>query len=841
MLARGSFYWVLKALLSHYWRHPWQTLFLIIGLITGVGLWSAVQIINNHAEASYQQANSLLGAQANYWIRSQSQQGISQAKYIELRRAGFRQVFPLIEIELSTRQGDPISVIATDLFALQLELLDQPAIDVGTDSASDWLDFIQPPYRAWVPVALAKELGLQPGDSLLLRDGRQLPPALIQSRSQQGRQVLMDIGAAFKLIDNQRFSYLAVGKISPAQLRELEFLLSEDLELVENQQHLDLAELTRSLHTHLTAMSLLSFAVGLFIVFNAVRFSLWYRRETFLNLRLMGVEATSLVVAILLETVLWSFIGASLGLLMGMQLGQLLLPALSASLHSLYDATLAAIVELQFVTLFKAWLITLFGLSWALAWPLYQQIKNNVLPESSAGAVADSEPDARRNLAVAALVLLVFAAVLYQHMESTTEGFILLGLLLFAAAWLLPALLVLSLRLCGFLLAEKSLLGRWLVSDGWSQLPAFRTAMMALLLAMTANLGVGTLIDSFRGAFIGWLEVRQSADLYVRGWQIDRQQLSGPDNSNIWLADSHARIGVSTRWRDRPTLIRGADTRAPDSLSFPLAQWRGGSSDEALAIWRDTPGVVLANEQVHYLAGIQIGENVQLETDDGLQDYRVVGFFYDYGNPYFQFYLPYAEVEKRWKRAYSSGIALWLKPDPGEGNSSLQLAEDHLRNAGLQSGDWISQAQVRKLSVNIFDKTFAITSAMNALTLIVAGIALLASLLAILQERLPQFAQWRALGVRSSELLLVIACPLLIFVSIVWIVAIPLGALLSWILIHKLNIISFGWSMPMQWEMAPAWQLGILVLAVVFITILLAMLRLRHSLAEALAQLGLIR
>ena len=55
-----------------------------------------------------------------------------------------------------------------------------------------------------------------------------------------------------------------------------------------------------------------------------------------------------------------------------------------------------------------------------------------------------------------------------------------------------------------------------MVSDGWSQMPAFRSAMMALLLAMTANLGVGTLVDSFRTAFIGWLEVRQSADIYVR-------------------------------------------------------------------------------------------------------------------------------------------------------------------------------------------------------------------------------------------------------------------------------------------------------------------------------------
>jgi len=92
--------------------------------------------------------------------------------------------------------------------------------------------------------------------------------------------------------------------------------------------------------------------------------------------------------------------------------------------------------------------------------------------------------------------------------------------------------------------------------------------------------------------------------------------------------------------------------------------------------------------------------------------------------------------------------------------------------------------------------------------------------------------------VRQSEQLLIIACPILIFVSLVWILAIPLGALLSWILIHKLNIVSFGWSMPMQWEMAPAWQLGLLMLAVVLATIVLAMLRLRRRLPEALAQLG---
>ena len=837
---------VLKALLSHYWCHPWQTLFLLLGLTAGVGLWSAVQIINQHAETSYAQADSLLGTQASYWIRSKSERGISQRDYISLRRAGFVQIFPVVEGRVSTSQGVPISIIATDLFALPGELLSSNDIEPAADSANEWLKFVQKPYQSWVPQQLASELKIETGDSLMLRDGRQLPPALIQSRAQQGRQVLMDIGAAFSLLNTDRFNYLVVGRVTTDRMQKLEALLandldddlSKDLELVENQQHLDLSQLTQSLHTHLSAMSLLSFAVGLFIVFNAVRFSLWYRRETLLNLRLMGVGISTLILVILLETLGWSFIGTISGLLTGVYLGQWLLPGLSASLHNLYGATVDAVIALHWSTLLKAWLLTLLGLLWALAWPMYLQLKQDVLQANSLSVRLSTERSARRNLAYGGLLLLVVAAAVYPNIDSAVSGFVLLGLLLFAAAWGLPLLLAFGLHLISWFLPVNNLIGRWLVSDGWSQMPAFRSAMMALLLAMTANLGVGTLIDSFRASFIGWLEVRQSADIYLRAPQINIQQLLDSDRSDQWLSDSHARIGVTTRWRGRPTLLRGADTGAPDSLVFPLAQWLGENPEDALKIWRTQADAVLANEQLHYLGGLQLGETLQLETDRGPKDYRVVGFFYDYGNPLYQFYLSREEVTASWKNAYSRGIALWLKPDRLQGASPLQLAETALREAGANTGDWISQAEIRKLSVNIFERTFAITSAMNALTLIVAAIALLASLLAILQERLPEFAQWRALGLRYREQFLVITIPLLIFVSIAWLLAIPLGALLSWLLINKLNIVSFGWSMPMLWEMAPAWKLGMLVLVIVLFTLALALFQLRRRLPMALAQLG---
>jgi putative ABC transport system permease protein len=145
----------------------------------------------------------------------------------------------------------------------------------------------------------------------------------------------------------------------------------------------------------------------------------------------------------------------------------------------------------------------------------------------------------------------------------------------------------------------------------------------------------------------------------------------------------------------------------------------------------------LVNEQVHFLAGVEIGESITLSGEKGLQQYEVVGVFYDYGNPYFQFYLPDHVVASNWGHHYSRGIALWLNP---QNKDAMRQAEASLKALGAQPGDWISQAQIRRLSVGIFDRTFAITAAMNLLTMIVAAIALLASLLAILHERMPQFA-----------------------------------------------------------------------------------------------------
>jgi putative ABC transport system permease protein len=435
--------------------------------------------------------------------------------------------------------------------------------------------------------------------------------------------------------------------------------------------------------------------------------------------------------------------------------------------------------------------------------------------------------------------------LIYPLINSVFWGFVLLGLILFAAAWCLPAILALGLGVLSHFLSKRTQsITNWLLSDGWAQLPSMRTAMMALLLALTCNLGVESLIGSFRTAFTTWLEQRLTADIYVRQHSPALTKLVNEGLEAEWISASHERFEISLRWNQRPTQVRGLDIDAPDTLTLPLAK----AIPKAINDWSVSSDVIsqamqatliLANEQAHYLGGINLGDTVSLTTAVGIQKFEVAGFFYDYGNANYQFYLPKNTFSQYWPSTKQRGIALWLNAETGETKQAvLAEAETALIKSGVSPEDWVTQGRLREIALGVFDKTFAITLAMNALTLIVAGLALLTSMMAILQERLPQFAQWSALGVNSREQILVITVPLLLFVSITWLLSIPLGALLSWLLINKLNIMSFGWSMPMLWSFEPPMVLAALSLGLVLLAVFIAMWRLKRRLPKALAELG---
>ena len=285
-------------LMSFYRRHPFQALFLGIGLVTGVALWSAVQLINDHARASYAEADKVLGAEARYWVRNPVGLGIQQSDYVELRKQGFKQIYPVIEVVKRTKNGELVTIIATDLLALGYDR--SPGQASNPFASQAWLNFVQPEYEAWYSPTLMQKLGIIEGASLILTGGLQLPPARLQTQNQQGERIFMDVGAALKVLELRRFSYLGVGEINTQEVKRLKEELPGNLILIQNEQAINLHQITESLHESKCPWFFV-FVVGMFIVFNAVRFSLLSRRSTVATLRELGVDMSQIATAILAE------------------------------------------------------------------------------------------------------------------------------------------------------------------------------------------------------------------------------------------------------------------------------------------------------------------------------------------------------------------------------------------------------------------------------------------------------------------------------------------------------------------------------------------------------------
>ena len=190
----------LATTLAFYRQNPLQALFVLIGLVLGCGLYTAVAQINASAKASYAEADQILGASAQWRITDRLSTEVAIDDYIRLRRAGFTQVYPIVERRLASADGALISIIATDLLAL-------PLTTAGTDSegenpfgSSGWSRLTQSPFEAWVPSQTAERLGVVEGEQIRLRDGTLLPPAAIRSQAQQRDQIFMDLGAALSLL-----------------------------------------------------------------------------------------------------------------------------------------------------------------------------------------------------------------------------------------------------------------------------------------------------------------------------------------------------------------------------------------------------------------------------------------------------------------------------------------------------------------------------------------------------------------------------------------------------------------------------------------------------------------
>ncbi|ETX26812.1 FtsX-like permease family protein, partial [Roseivivax isoporae] len=198
---------------------------------------------------------------------------------------------------------------------------------------------------------------------------------------------------------------------------------------------------------------------------------------------------------------------------------------------------------------------------------------------------------------------------------------------------------------------------------------------------------------------------------------------------------------------------------------------------------------VLVNEQVWRRAGLSLGDAVDLGADWSLP---LAGVYSDYGNPEAQAMVAADTLRARYPDLPGLRFALRVDPDRASG-----IAAGLRDEAGLAPQSVVNQAEVKALSLDVFERTFLVTGALNALTLGVAGFAMLTSLLTLSNLRLPQLAPLWALGMTPDRLARLEVARTAILAALTWVVALPAGLALAWVLLAIVNVAAFGWRLPM--------------------------------------------
>jgi putative ABC transport system permease protein len=338
--------------------------------------------------------------------------------------------------------------------------------------------------------------------------------------------------------------------------------------------------------------------------------------------------------------------------------------------------------------------------------------------------------------------------------------------------------------------AAFGLLGRLATRSIVAALSRTSVAMAALMIAVAAAIGVGVMIASFRVAVTAWLEGTLRADIYIAAPSLanSRQDATLDPELVTRLAGTP---GVARFNTSRGVLVQSprgpVQVVALDVDPSRPPRWRFRSGGDT-GVW-DGDAVLVSEPFAnrHGVRGV-----VRLGTDHGERDFRVAGVFYDYGSSAGVVIMSRRTYEGAWNDRKISGLA--LEAAPGVDVSAL-VATVRERAAGGPRLVIRSNRALREASLEIFDRTFAITGVLRTLSLVVAFVGMLAALMALSLERAREIGVLRALGLTPRQVWGLVTAQTGIIGLLAGVLAVPSGLLLAAVLVFVINRRSFGWTM----------------------------------------------
>ncbi len=788
-------------------RHPWQTWLSFLGIALGVMMVVAVDLANSSAKRAFALSIDAVNGNITHQIVGGSA-GVPDAVFTGLRtELGIRRSAPTLTASVRIA-GQEFTLIGLDLISEASLERRRPGFSADPRQMTV-LGFVALAESNAVLMSegAAASLQLRQGDRIPLQNGTDTTDAILAATFGGAEAVAAD-GLVFTDIATAQTLLQRIGTLDSVDLvlteTDAELIrvwLPPGLSLIEtNARNASLEQMTSAFHVNLLAMSLLALLVAGLLIYNTVSLSVLQRQETLGILRSLGVTRGQLIQLVLGEAAVLGVLASIAGVVTGLVLGQALVQLVTRTIDDLYfDLTVTRFL-LEPQSLAKGFVLGVGLTVFAAALPAWEAGLSQPVTLRQR-AVRDR--DWRRRLPLLALVGAVMLGagylLLIPAQGSLVGGFVALNLIIFGVCLMIPLamywILQAVLGAAGTRLRQTQRLSLRNIQTGIGRTGL---AVAALAVSVSVTVGVGIMVGSFRDTVILWLDQTLSGDL-----QITRLEDGG-------IAPELQRFVATLPEVD--TLTVGYMLRAESDHGPVRVTAAGGSVTDALFIKElstenqalaEAGEGVLVSEPFAYLQNLTIGASLTLTTARGELTLPVLGIFYDYSTGAGMVAVAEPVLLREWNDPRPARLTLLLDrsafdpASPDELASIAALATRLRREVVAYQGNYgvAANAGIRGITLTIFDRTFAITHVLRLLAIVVAFVGVLSALIALQLERMREYAMLRATGMTVREVGMMIAAQTLAMGLLAGLFALPLGLMMSDILIDVINRRSFGWSM----------------------------------------------
>ena len=818
-------------LAAHVMHRPLRTVLTVLGVALGVSASVAVRTANVDVLQSFEQAVMTVAGPTTLEV-SGGELGLDERLITALRNVGgVTSAAPIIlQTAVKTGDGSPraIQVIGLDLLAEN----ESRGFSFSPESSDRRLETMLEPKTIFLGRKVAEEWHLSKGESVDLHVGSGMVTCTIEEilEGAQNRTsswdslAVMDIAAAqvmFNMVGRlDRIDLVTEeGRAIDDIARAVRAVVPPDV-IVErpSQRTRQVEQMLQAFRWNVTALSWVGLVVGMFLIYNTMAFAVAQRRREIGIYRAVGMSQSRVAVLFLAEAAVLGLAGGVIGSGSGFLLAQELVSLLSQTITDLYAPVgggTGHILESEWF-----WTLSSEGILIGCLVSMLGAIGPSVDAgrTAPARALAPGDYEAGRRLRVGVLSLVGVGLLVLTGLFSSAGP--IGGVPVFGYAATLSLLAGLSclapICITGWrhkgknqaLHADMQGVMREIAVDHASRNPGRNgVTVSALMVGLAIMIGVLVMVRSFRHTVEVWVADTVIADvvvapsLWLRGTEAGSVGRSLP-GSWILALSSVPEVEAVDTYRDIRVTVHGQrvaivsrDLRLHATLSRYLM--RHGDSSEQLIRAADNGGL-LVSEILTDRLGVQEGDSLEVLTPEGPRRFPIVAVFYDYATDGGKILMDRELYRSIWHDDLVTVFPVYLAAGADLDRARMNMAEQLKKAGGGRLPPLlISNAELRREILDIFDRTFLLTYVLEAIAVIIAMLGIINTLITSVLERRREFATLRAIGGSAGQIRQLVLWE----AAYLGVVGIGLGLVgggaLSLLLIKVINKQSFGWTIQM--------------------------------------------